>query len=400
MKIVILGDTHFGGGFALGKTDYYTHLNTRLLDFSNSFDYVVDYMINNCVNHFFITGDIFENRRPQASELSLFSKKICRLSELNIHTHIVIGNHDLIKEQSATTLDVLSSLKLPFVHIYSDVESFICKDEVNSINIIFLPFRTCEMLNCTTNEEAVTRISTFLQYEVKKLNNKNPTIVIGHLMVQGTAIGNAVLDASPGEVVLPVEIFKRFNSVIMGHVHQHIIVKKKPLIVHLGSMECKDFGEGKHKKYFLSIESNNNKLSYCFEQLPVRSLFDFVIDQSLASSGKEATDDVIQQIKNFSQKNDLKDSIIRIEIFINEKCLYDLETESIRRYLKQIHKIYYCVGIFPQVVSKRQLRKASITEHNDPLTSFIEYVELEEDLTIRDKMKLIGSKIITDRGKQ
>lgn len=395
MRIVILGDTHFGGGFALGKTDLSSHLNTRLLDFSNSFDYVVDYMINNHVNHFFITGDIFENRRPQASELSLFSKKICRLSELGIHTHIVIGNHDLIKEQSATTLDVFDYLNLKFLHIYSDIESVVCD---NSLNVIFLPFRTREMLNCNSNEEAVERISSLLQYEVKKLDKK-PTIIIGHLMIQGTAIGNAVLDASPGEVVLPSNIFKNFDSVIMGHVHPHIIVKKKPFIVHLGSMECKDFGEGKHKKYFLAIDVNENKLSYCFEQLPVRSLYELTIDQSQAISGKEATNDSMRQIKNFSLKNDLKDSIIRIEIIINEKCLYDLELDTIKRELKQTHKINYCVGIYPQVVSKRQLRKASITEHNDTLTSFTEYVELEEDIEIKNKMRLVGSKIIMDRGK-
>lgn len=399
MKIVILGDTHFGGGFALGKTDFNSHLNTRLLDFSNSFDHVVDYMINNHVGHFFITGDIFENRRPQASELSLFSQKIQRLSELEIHTHIVVGNHDLIKEQSTTTLDVFSSLKLPFVHIYSNIESIVCGKPPNEVNIIFLPFRTREMLNCTTNEEAVERISSFLQYETKKLNNKNPTIVIGHLMIQGTTIGNAVLEASPGEVVLPTQIFKGFNSVVMGHVHPHIIVKKRPFIVHLGSMECKDFGEGKYKKYFLSIDVDDGKLSYCFEQLPVRLLYDFTIDQSLAVSGKEATDDSILQIKNFSTKNNLKDSIIRVEIVINEKCLYDLDIEAIKRNLKQEHKVNHCIGIYPQIVSKRQLRKATITEHNDPLTSFTEYVELEEDVTMRDKMRLVGSKIIIDRGK-
>lgn len=396
MKIVILGDTHFGGGFSLGKIDSNSHLNTRLLDFSNTFDYVIDYMENNEVNHFFITGDIFDNRRPQASELSLFSKKICRLSELGIQTYVVIGNHDLIKEQSATTLDVLSSLKLPLVHIFPDMESIVCND---MFNIIFLPFRTKEMLDCSTNDGAVERIKSFLQYEIKRLNNNKPVIVIGHLMIQGTMIGNSVLDAAPGEVVLPPEIFKGINGVIMGHVHPHIIVKKKPFIVHLGSMECKDFGEGKHKKYFLSMDIEDNKVSYCFEQLPVRSLYDISIDQSFANNGKEATEGVLSYLKRFSKENKIDGSIMRIEITINEKCLYDLEKETIRQYLKQVGKIFYCVGIYPQVISKRQLRKASITEHNDPLTSFIEYVELEEDLSIRDKMKQVGSKIITDRGK-
>lgn len=396
MKIVVIGDLHFGGGYALGRTDPNTRLNTRLLDFSNTFDYVVDYMMNNGVRHFFITGDVFEHRRPQASELSLFSKKIYKLSELGIHTYIVIGNHDLIKEQSATTLDVLSSLQLPMLHIFTDIEGITIKEEDDLLNVIFIPFRTREMLDCNTNDEAVGRVSSFLEYEVGKFGNGAPILGIGHLMIQGTMIGNAVLEASPGEVVLSQEIFKKFDGVVMGHVHPHMIVRKNPFLVHLGSMECKDFGEARHKKYFASIDVNKT-LSYCFESLPTRPLFELVSDQSKAKSGKEVSLGVIEYLKSFN--NDLKDSIIRLEILINEKCLYDLDKEIIKQHLKQNNKIHYCSGIYPQVVSKRQLRKSTITEHNDPIASFNDYIQLEEDLVIREKMKQIGEKIIQEKGK-
>lgn len=398
MKIVVLGDTHFGGGFAIGKNDPNTHLNTRLLDFSNTFDHVISHMIDNGIHHFFITGDIFEHRRPQASELNLFAQKLQKLSEFKIHTYIVIGNHDLIKEQSTTTLDLFESLKLPFVHIFTDINGITCSENDDSVNVIFLPFRTREMLDCSSNDEAVARTSAFLKYEAQKLNSSIPTIVIGHLMIQGTMIGNTVLESSPGEVVLPPDIFKGMAGVIMGHVHPHAIVKKKPFIVHLGSMECKDFGEGKHKKYFLISEIIGNKINYCFEQLPIRNLFDIFIDQSPAENGKEATDGVVEYIKRFSKENKLDDSIVRIEIAINDKCLYDLNRETIKQTLKQF-KVNHCVGIYPQIVSKRQLRKSTITEHNDPLVSFTDYVELEEDTIMREKMKQVGSKIITDRGK-
>jgi DNA repair exonuclease SbcCD nuclease subunit len=60
----------------LGKTDKSKRLNTRLLDFSKTFDYVIDYMISNEIKVFIITGDIFEHRRPKASELGIFAEKI------------------------------------------------------------------------------------------------------------------------------------------------------------------------------------------------------------------------------------------------------------------------------------------------------------------------------------
>ena len=52
MRAVILGDTHFGVGYSIGKTDKHRRLNSRLLDFSKTFDYVIDHMVSNDIHHF------------------------------------------------------------------------------------------------------------------------------------------------------------------------------------------------------------------------------------------------------------------------------------------------------------------------------------------------------------
>lgn len=401
MKVVVLGDTHFGGGYSLGKTDMHRHVNTRLVDFSNTFDHVVDYMVANDVAHFIITGDVFEHRRPQASELSLFSKKMRRLTELGIHTHIVIGNHDTIREQKTTTVDVLRSLKLPMVHVYPDIESITCGDNKDAINFIFFPFRTRQMLDCSSNEEAVKRLSDRLRYEMGGFEKKGPVILVGHLMLQGTKIGNAVLEASPGEVVLPVDMFQGLSGVVMGHVHPHMIVRKKsPFITYVGSMECKDFGEAKHNKYFLLIDNSDKKLIFNFEQLPVRPLHDITIDQSRANTAAEAMKGTKEDLKKFAKNNEVEGSIIRVTITIDEAALYDFNKDKIRYFLRKNLKVNHCVGIYPLMVSKRQLRKSSITERNDPLSSFSDYLELESDPVMREKMREIGVRIIKDRGKK
>jgi exonuclease SbcD len=391
MKVLILGDTHFGASYSLGKNDTNTYLNTRLIDFSNTFDYVIDYMYNNDIKHFILTGDIFEHRRPQASELSLFSDKIKKLIDMNIETHIVVGNHDIIREHRATTVDVLGSLKLPSINIHSDINGVVIG---NKINVIFFPFRTKEMLDCVTNTEAVNRLSDHLEYQLKTLNNNLPSIVVGHFMMQGTKIGNVVLEATPREVVLPASMFKCVDAVIMGHVHAHMIIKsKKPFITYIGSMECQDFGESKYDKYFLILDTD--KMKYTFEKLPVRKIHDISIDQTFASNGKEAS---INACKNISHLK-LEDSIVKVTIMINEKCLFDLDREYIKKTLRKQFKVYHCVGIYPQIFSKRQLRKASITEGIDPLISFNDYLELEEDAILREGMRIIGTQIIKERGK-
>jgi exonuclease SbcD len=400
MKAVILGDTHFGGGYSLGKTDQFCQTNTRLIDFSNTFDFVVDYMIENSIFHFIITGDIFEHKRPQSAEASLFSEKMFRLSDLGIHTHIIIGNHDLDYALKATTVDVLKNLKLPYVHIYSDIQSIECTDGTDDVmNFIFFPFRTRKMLKCSTNDEAIQRLSDRLQYEIRGISNQGPKILVGHLMLQGTKLAGGIADNHVGELVLPTKMFKSLDGTIMGHVHPHNILNKNPLIAYVGSMERKKFDEGKDDKYFLVIETKENELVYNFEQLPVRGIFDIVIDQSEAENSQEAVKGIHEGLIDFAKNNDLFGSILRIQVFINEKALHGISNNKIVRFMKKNFNIHHCVGIHWQISSKRQLRKETITERSVPLQSFNEYLDLSEDTPLREKMRAIGTKIINDRSK-
>jgi len=400
MKLVILGDTHFGGGYSLGTVNSYRQLNSRLIDFSNTFDHVIDYIKANDVKHFAITGDVFEYRRPQASELSIFSEKLQRLSEIGVHTHIVIGNHDMIRDQCATTMDVLERLKLPMVHIYADIDSVTCKDKTNDmINLIFFPFRTRQMLDCFNNEDAVRRLSDRLQYEVRGIT-KGPKILIGHFMLQGTMLGNIVVEGHTGEIALPVEMFKDLDGTIMGHVHPHNIVQRNPLVAYIGSMERKDFGDSGHLKYFLVVDAEKGKLTYQFEKLPVRPIYDIELDQSSASNGKVATEQCIVKLTNFSKKNKVIGGIIRLSILVNERSVYDLDKHKILSHLKKELRIHHCVNIHTQVVSKRQLRKSTITERINPVKSFEEYLTLIENEEMRELMRVRGSRIINSRSRE
>jgi exonuclease SbcD len=397
MKLVILGDTHFGGGYSLGTISSYRQLNSRLIDFSNTFDHVIDYIKSNNVKHLALTGDIFEYRRPQASELGLFSEKLQRLSEIGVHTHIVVGNHDLVRDQCATTIDVLEKLKLPMVHVYKDVDSVVCEDGSGEIiNLIFFPFRNRQMLDCRTNESAVQRLKDRLQYEIRGIG-KGPKILVGHFMLQDTMLGNAVIEGHAGEVSLPAAMFKSLDGVIMGHIHPHHIIQKSPLIAYVGSMERKDFGDSGHLKYFLIVNIDKGKLIYQFEKLPVRPIYDIEIDQSSVENGKLATNKCIEKLNEFAEKHRVADSILRINILINERGVFELDKDKITSFLKHNLRVHHCVSIHTQIVSKRQLRKASITERINPIKSFEEYLTLIEDEETRNLMKERGTRIINSR---
>lgn len=391
MKICVLGDTHIGGSYALGNINLHQQSNSRLIDYSNTFDYVIDYMIKDNVKHFVITGDIFEYRRPHAAELSKFSEKLYRLSELGIHTHIVIGNHDTIRDYGSTTLGVIEELKLPMVHIYSSLSSRKCVDGVGDpINLIFLPYRNIPSMGCKTNEEAVRRLNEALQYEIKSIG-VGYKILIGHFMLKDTMLGNMV--ESSTEIVLPSSMFDGLDGTIMGHVHTHHIIQREPFIAYIGSMERKDFGDCGQPKYFLSIDNASGEIVYIFKQLPVRSIYDIELDQSLIDDGEKATELCIEELKEFDKNHSLINSIIRLNIILNDKTTFSFNIEKIRKTIKEL-KVNNCVNIHIQSISKRQLRKSSITEQIDPVKSFEEYLEFVENKELKELMKERGIRII------
>jgi len=395
MKIAILGDPHFGAGYALGRIDTYRQLNTRLLDHSNTFDHVIDQVTDEGVSHLVLTGDIYEHRRPEASQIAIFSEKLSRLADMGIHTHIVVGNHDLIRAHKTTTIDMLHQLKLPMVHVYSEVDSFHCVDAKGDrgVNLIFFPFRTRYMLQCPTNEKAVEYLSTRLDYEMGNLETPAPTILVGHFALQGAKSQDISLEKHAlYEIVLPLSMFADLDMVVMGHVHQFQVMQEEPLIAHLGSMERTDFGEAKYGKYLMLIEAKGDDLSYEFKPLPVRALHDISID--CTTCGGDIMKHVMAWLDDFASKRKMFGSIVRVDIVVDEKNARDVNTATVFNKLVKEMAVGNCVGVTTTVLTRRQVRDSSITERLKPMEAFDRYLKMVDDAETRDLMRKHGSLII------
>ena len=93
MRIVICGDTHIGAVFGLGNP-MPDGINTRVRDYEESLNYIIDYCISEKVDVFVQTGDIFESRNPLPEHMQIVDSAVKRLSNVGISTIIMMGNHD------------------------------------------------------------------------------------------------------------------------------------------------------------------------------------------------------------------------------------------------------------------------------------------------------------------
>lgn len=369
-NIAIIGDSHFGASYNMGSIDPKTQLNTRLLDFSKTFDGIIDKLDKKNVKTVVLTGDIFETRHPTSAQLNIFSKCIQRAIKLGMEIVINVGNHDQQRNISTTTIDVFAALQLPFLHIYQDIAIH----KTDKADIILMPYRDRRMLEAKTNSEAIEIIKNTLE-EVSKQSNKKK-IVVGHFMLEKSPEGIDPDSFSLNELVLPIDMFKNFDAVIMGHIHKHeIISHKNPVIMYSGSMEKVSFGEKDHRKVSIIIDPNNIE-KFEIMKTNVRNLFEINLDYSEEKKLFQDTinDKIMEDIDSFNRDMSIKRSILKVVIKVKENDLYYVDQQLIRNYVLS-KGIKYCTGIHVTSINTRQLRNSAINETLSGKKAFAVYID-------------------------
>ena len=106
MRILHFSDLHIGVE-NYGRIDPETGLSTRLGDFLDSLDQVVEFALNEGVDLVLLAGDAYKGRDPTQTHQREFAKRLNRLSQAGIPTFLLVGNHDLPAASSrATAVDI------------------------------------------------------------------------------------------------------------------------------------------------------------------------------------------------------------------------------------------------------------------------------------------------------
>src|SRR5690349_5989057 len=141
MKIGVIGDTHFGAAYNIGRTDADTQLNSRLIDFSNTFNGIIDRFVSKGVEILVLTGDIFETRHPSSAQLNAFSKCLKRAEALGLEIVIVVGNHDQQRHIDTTTVDIFNHLEMPNISVFPNIGIKTFKDEHGKeFHLVLMPY--------------------------------------------------------------------------------------------------------------------------------------------------------------------------------------------------------------------------------------------------------------------
>lgn len=326
-NVIILGDVHFGKSVNIGKTGVGSNLNSRIADQLDLLDWTLDKAVDVSANHIIITGDIFEDPRPHPSLITLFISWLKKCQAHSVHVHLILGNHDMLRSGFvySSPLDIISEVELDGIDVYKNINSLI----IGTTAFTFMPFRDRKSFGVSSNQEALALLKDSLVYELAGMPKTYKKILVGHLAIEGSIPVGDEIDDIANELFCPIEMFKGYDYVWMGHVHKpQVMNKTNPYVAHIGSMDISNFGETDQKKYIVILDSESNK-DFIISYLPTRSLkkVSIIVPKDTADTTKY----VLSQIKNMSQEFDK--SIIKVEISLESPDLQSVNKSTIEKYL-------------------------------------------------------------------
>lgn len=216
ITIAHLADTH------LGYRQY--GLIDREKDFYDSFENVIDDIIDKNVDYVIHSGDLFEQPKPPIKALLCAQKGFLRLIENNIKIIVIAGNHDILQRKETSIPHELYENE-NFNILNNNNRFYEINDDIIIAGIQYIQ---------KSYEESVKKILYEIRDDVQGYKHKI-------LMLHGATRKNFEFNPEFELETIP----EGFDYYAMGHIHQRILEKnfKEGILSYPGSTDIREKGE-------------------------------------------------------------------------------------------------------------------------------------------------------------
>ncbi len=333
-KSLIVGDVHLGKSVGFGKPSIDGSLNSRISDQVHILNWILQQAILKMVDRVIITGDIFEELKPDNNLVVIFIDWLHNCTRNNISVHIIAGNHDLkrIGNRYTSVLDVIEAAEIDNVFVYNKIYTL----NTPGVSFTFLPFRDRRSLDAKTIPDAIEKIERCIPFELAEIPYGNDKVLIGHLAIEKSFFTNEIDDVS-NELMVPIQMFEGYDYVWMGHVHKPQIFTYEPqYVAHIGSMDTSDFGETDQTKIIVLYDPFSDRK---FEEIPIpiRPLIRIRLD---VPKEKDPTEYLISHINYTNTKTPFKNSMVKLEIKILDHEASELDRSKVFKTLEELGTFY------------------------------------------------------------
>jgi DNA repair protein SbcD/Mre11 len=385
VRILHLSDIHMGSGFAHGRTNPETGLNTRLEDFVSTLGRCIDRAIADPVDLVLFSGDAFPDATPPPVVQQAFASQFRRLADAQIPTVLLVGNHDQHSQgQGGASLSIYRTLGVPGFVVGDRLETHRIQTQQGDVQVITLPWLTKSTLltrpeteglsMAEVNQLLIERLKVALEGEIRQLDPTLPTILLAHLMVDAACYGAERFLAVGKGFTIPLTLLTRscFDYVALGHVHRHQVLCEQPPVVYPGSIERVDFSEEKEDKGYVLVDVERGSARVEFCPLPVRHFRTIEVDLTTQDDPQNA---LLQSLR----PETIQDAVVRLIYHLRSDQLDLIDNTILHEALSHAHSY----TIHPELVSqlaRPRLPELGIGREIDPLDALRTYLSDREEL--------------------
>ncbi|MCJ7565998.1 MAG: exonuclease SbcCD subunit D [Anaerolineales bacterium] len=292
IRMLHFADSHIGME-NYGKIDPNTGTSSRVRDFLDRLDEVVDYAIGHGADLVVFAGDAFKDRSPDPTQQREFAQRIKRLAD-EMPTLLLVGNHDMPGMMvKANSLDIFRALDVPGVMVGYKDDTQVVPTAHGPVFLAWMPYpmrnrlmawkkyqgKSIEELNQGLRAEVANRLTALTEEAAAQ---DMPRVFVGHFTVEAAKFGSerSVMLGSDLPILKSMVADPVWDYVALGHIHKHQDLNPQgyPPVVYSGSLERIDFGEEGEEKGFCWVELQRGETTWSFVPVNARPFRTVSID--------------------------------------------------------------------------------------------------------------------------
>lgn len=283
MRILHFADLHIGVetyGRPLAERGW----SSRMQDFLDAFDHLVEYALSEGVDAVIFAGDAYKSREPTQTHQREFARRIRRLSDAGIPTFLLVGNHDLPNaEGRAHALEIYRTLDVPNVYV-GDASHFggdnyrpvVVPTREGPLQVAFLPWPQVSRLLAAEADAAtmsIDQVHRKVEEKMTALIAEQATAVdpnVPAVLTCHVSINDFLVRENPGSeqwmtVGTAPTLLKSalsqgaWDYIALGHHHNNMDLQLDTPCWYAGSLQPVDFGEEGQRKGFMVFDIDPGK---------------------------------------------------------------------------------------------------------------------------------------------
>lgn len=346
IRVLHFADLHVGME-NYGRLDPMLGVSSRVRDFLDRLDEVIEYALGHEADLVVFAGDAFKTRDPNTTQQREFGRRIKRLADA-VPTFMLVGNHDLPGSASkATSVDIFQALDVPNVVVGNTADSQVFRTRRGPIYLAWVPYPMRNRLLAQEDHrgksfseldaalrDAVAAIVQDLTREAA--GHDMPRVLVGHFSVSGATFGSerSVMlghDLAIQRATLSDPVW---DYVALGHIHKHQDLNPggRPPVVYSGSLERIDFGEEGEPKGFCWVQAARGETSYEFVRVHARPFITLTVDV-------RGQADPMAVIHSSLADQNVTDAVVRVQLRLHQAQRSALREGEIEALLSAAHSV-------------------------------------------------------------